>query len=139
MPCRKHHHAKTLMVKVNELAWAAPQVVAHRVARMAAAQPVLSAWDRKEFTTMWLEKPSAFAQSWFAMCSQALQAQQSLAMSLTSMSRAFWLPTPMRAHAPRRLARQFGNASLGIAAKGVAPVHRKAVANARRLAKTKLR
>src|SRR5438128_1971363 len=51
----------------SELAFAVPQVVAHRLTRMALAGPVLSARDRREFHGMGQEKVHAFWQSWFAM------------------------------------------------------------------------
>ena len=38
--------------KVADIAVAAPQVIAHRVTRMALAGPVPDARDRKEFATM---------------------------------------------------------------------------------------
>ena len=136
MTRRRQRSAKTLAGQVGELAVAVPQVVAHRVMRMAMANPVLSARDKKEFTAMVLEKQVAFAQSWFAVFSHTLRAHQDMTMSLV---RLCWPPLHLKANLPRNLARQFGNASLGIAAQGIAPIHRKAVANARRLAKTRLR
>ena len=50
-------------VQLAELAWAAPQVVAHRLGRMAQAGPILSDRDRREFTGMVVEKQLAFAQA----------------------------------------------------------------------------
>ena len=46
-----HHKRKTmsLIIKAAELAFAVPQVVAHRVTRMAIAGPSLSERDQKEF------------------------------------------------------------------------------------------
>jgi hypothetical protein len=67
--------------KSAELAWAAPQVVAHRVARMATAGPGFSARDRKEFQRMGAEKTAAFFESWFALFQQAMVAQQTLSAS----------------------------------------------------------
>ncbi|AKC88339.1 polyhydroxyalkanoate granule-associated phasin [Pseudoxanthomonas suwonensis] len=111
-----------------QLGLAAPQVVAHRLGRMAAAGPVLSARDRREFLGMAMEKPVAFAQSWTAMWVETVLAQQQLALSLfTGVPGLAW----QARHAEATLDR--------IAARGLAPVRRKAVANARRLARPKAR
>jgi hypothetical protein len=49
-------------------------------------------------------------------------------------------PNPRRGKAAASaVAKELQKAALGIVAKGLEPVHRKAVANAKRLAKTKLR
>jgi hypothetical protein len=48
LPARKPNK-KSLIAKAAELAFAVPQVVAHRVTRMALAGPSLSDRDRKEF------------------------------------------------------------------------------------------
>ena len=63
MPARRRPSA-SLSAKTTELALAVPQVVAHRLLRMAHAGPHLSARDRKEFARMIAEKNSAFAESW---------------------------------------------------------------------------
>jgi hypothetical protein len=136
MPARRRRPPASLSAKTAELALAVPQVVAHRLLRMAHAGPHLSARDRKEFARMIAEKNSAFGESWNAMALQALQSQR----------------TSRRAGARRDGAavgaRQPCRASLrGAAAacrprgdrQGAAPVHRRAVANAKRLARTSLR
>lgn len=110
------------------LSMAAPQVVAHRLGRMAAAGPGLSARDRREFTQMGAEKVAAFWESWAAMGWAALQAQQRMWLAAFT--------TPWRAAVtPARLSAD----ALRIASQGLAPVHRRAVANARRLGRTKPR
>ena len=63
----KRRTPKRLAILANELAISVPQVVAHRMARMALAGSPLSARDRREFTGMVNEKLVAFWQSWFAM------------------------------------------------------------------------
>ena len=62
MPSRRKHKTKPLIAKAAELAFAAPQVVAHRVTRMAIAGPSLSERDRKEFQRMGAEKTAAFSE-----------------------------------------------------------------------------
>lgn len=84
---------------------------------------------------MGAEKVAACNESVAAMALQAIQANQQLA---ASFMQAFWFPwlaTKSRKSASRRAR----NAMLGIAGKGMAPVRRRAVANARRLSRTKLR
>ncbi len=137
MPSRSHSRkTSALALKTAELAFAAPQVIAHRTARMALAGPVLSARDRKEFEGMVAEKGTAFVQSWQAMWLQSLLAQQTMALSLM---RAAWSPAGWGTAAAAALAGQAQAAALGIASGGLAPVHRKAVANARRLGRARRR
>ena len=113
-----------------------PQVIAHRVIRLALAGPKVSARDRKEFQRMITEKIAGFSESWVAMVRQATLASQALAGSIfksfLSMARG------KRPSATASVA-QLRRAALRVLDKGVAPVHRKAVANAKRLRRTKLR
>ena len=136
MPTRRKHPSPSLAWKAAELAAAVPQVVAHRVTRMALAGPKLSPRDRKEFERMVAEKNAAFAASIAAMAQQTALAQQALAASWM----ASWLAAG-RGRQPSAAAavREWQAAAVGVLGKGLAPVHRKAVANARRLARTKLR
>ena len=136
MPARRKRVSPSLAWKAAELAVAVPQVVAHRVTRMALAGPKLSPRDRKEFERMVAEKNAAFAASWTAMAWQAALAQQTLA---ASMMASFLAAGRGRRPSPAASAMQWQRAAAGVLGKGLAPVHRKAVANARRLAKTKLR
>ncbi len=66
MARRRTRKSKSIAAKSMELAIAVPQVVAHRVTRMALAGPRLSDRDRKEFQMMVMEKQTAFAQAWVA-------------------------------------------------------------------------
>lgn len=129
---RRSRGRSALPVQLAELAVAAPQVVAHRVARMAQAGPVLSARDRREFTSMVMEKQAAFVQSWQAMTTEFYRAQWRLAMGAWS---ALWQPWPLTVDLPSRLSRQWGREAYRITSRGVQPVHRKATANARRLSR----
>ena len=136
MSTRRKRLSPSLAWKTAELAAAVPQVVAHRVTRMALAGPKLSPRDRKEFERMVAEKNTAFAASWLAMAQQAALAQQTLAASWMVAVLGAGRKQPPSAVAS---ARQWQSAALGVLGKGLAPVHRKAVANAKRLARTKLR
>ena len=79
---------------------------------------------------MGAEKMSAFYESWGAMWVEVFRAN--LELSLWS-ARFFWLRWPATSRLSRAVASRFQQASLAVLAKGVAPVHRRAVANAKRL------
>jgi hypothetical protein len=122
---------------LSELGVAVPQVVTHRVLRLALAGPVLSRRDQKEFSGMVLEKQIAIVQSWQAMLAPSLRLQGEL---MSAWMRALAPATPAaRSSQARALSRALGEAALAVADQGLRPVHRKATANARRLARTKLR
>ena len=127
MKSKRKRKATATGLKLAELGFAAPQVIAHRLARMALAGPTLSARDRKEFSGMVMEKQAAAAQAWMGMFAEGVRFQQQFALSLLTAA------TP-RIHAARAR-----TATSRIASAGLAPIHRKAVANAKRLARTKLR
>ena len=114
-------------VKLAELGFAAPQVIAHRLTRMALAGPTLSPRDRKEFTGMVTEKQAAVAQAWMGMFAEGVRFQQQFALSL------------MTGATPRLHAVRAQSATSRIVGAGLAPIHRKAVSNAKRLRRTKLR
>ena len=135
MPTRRRK-TQQLMIQAAQLAFAAPQVVAHRMTRLALAGPNPSQRDRLEFERMGHEKAQAFSESWSAMAQQALLAQQSLTLSwMQSLCMPAWGAQPT----PASMAAQLQGAALGVLGKGMAPVHRRAVANAKRLARTRLR
>ena len=136
MPSRRTCKTQSLVTKAAELAFAVPQVIAHRVTRMAIAGPTLSERDRKEFQRMGAEKTAAFGESWNAMTLQALRAHQTLAASFLG---SFWSPLLKGGPSASAVAAQWHSAVLGVLDKGMAPVHRTAVANAKRLARAKLR
>lgn len=100
---------------------AVPQVMAHRLTRMALAGPRPNARDRREFHGMGQEKLLAFWQSWFGMGWAVVRAMQQA-----------WIAALQGARMPLIDAQV-------ILSHGLAPVHRKATANARRLARTRLR
>jgi hypothetical protein len=110
------------------LSLATPQVVAHRLGRMAAAGSQPSARDRREFALMGAEKVAAFWESWAAMGWAAMQAQQQAWASMWgSMLRA----SPLRLPTPAAATGQM----LRVVAQGLEPVQRRAVSNAKRLAR----
>ena len=136
MATRRKRTHKSLAVKAAELAFAVPQVVAHRVTRMALSGRTPSARDRKEFELMVAEKNAAFVESWNAMAVQTVLANQALA---ASFFKSFFTTARGKKPSAARSAAQFQRAALAVVGSGLAPVHRKATANAKRLARTKLR
>jgi hypothetical protein len=135
MPALRSRKTRSLATQATELSIAASQVVAHRVARLGLAGPSPSERDRKEFQLMLAEKESAFTESWTAMTLEAVRAGNSLAASGV---RSFLTPAAGGPSASALMA-QLHDAALGVFGKGLEPVHRKAVANAKRLARTRLR
>ena len=134
MSTRRTRKAPPVARQAAELAVAVPQVIAHRLTRLALAGPAPSGRDRREFQRMGAEKAAAFAESWNAMAQQALEATPALALSFL---RAFWSPARAKS-AAKSATRQVSRAALGMVQKGLAPVHRRAVANAKRLSRTNL-
>lgn len=115
-----------LGTRTAEMLLASGQVIGMRVARMAAAGTSPSARDRKEFLRMGSEKVQAGAQSALAVGAQ----WQAMGWQLWSQAWRQWLAllggtalraTPQLHHLPR------------LAQAALAPVHRAATANARRL------
>jgi len=82
------------------------------------------------------EKNAAFIESWNAMAVQTLLANQALA---ASFFKSFFTVGQGKKLSAAPSAAQFRRASLKVLGKGLAPVHRTATANAKRLARTKLR
>jgi hypothetical protein len=113
-----------LAFKLGELASAAPLVVAHRVGRMASAGARTDPSDRREFVGMVTEKQLAWTQSWFAMSVELLRMQQRWWLSA-------WLRGPLGFGMPGAAA------AWRVADRGLAPIHRKALANAKRLSRTR--
>jgi hypothetical protein len=111
-----------------EIALAAPTVIVARTHRMARAGALPGPRDQREFTRMAQEKAEAFGEAWMAMGLRIVQAQVAMAASWWAQ----WLQ-----HGPQRaLALQppMYKALSALVADGLAPVHRRVTANARRLA-----
>ncbi|MBH1965018.1 MAG: hypothetical protein I8H77_11820 [Comamonadaceae bacterium] len=124
----------TLFRQSTDLALAAPQVVAHRMARMTAGSGGMpSARDQKEFTQMVVEKQVAFGQAWVAMVMHASMSGPSLFMAMAQPWGSPW--TGQGAPAGKSALALWQSATLGMLNAGLAPVRAKAVANAKRLAR----
>jgi hypothetical protein len=136
MPDTRLRKTKSLISKATELTFAVPQVVSHRMMRIATTGPTLSERDRKEFELMGAEKTAAFTESWNAMSMQTLLACQDLA---TSFLQSMYSAPLARRPTACSIGTQFQAAAMDVLDKGMTPIHRKAVANAKRLSRTKLR
>ncbi len=125
-----------------EIGWAAPQVVAHRTQRMLRSGPLPSAVDRVEFRRMVDEKGEAWLESTLQMSAEAWKVWFAI---VESAMRPWWLASPgsLRGTASRSpycgAARRWAKAAPHIVYAGLGPVHRRATANARRLARPKAR
>jgi hypothetical protein len=135
MAKRTARRRQRVLRQAADLMFATPQVMALRLSRMALAGPSLSRRDRREFTTMGTEKVTAFAQSWNAMTLQALRFSQALALECWTAAGAAWGAPGRQSALPRRLTdpRRLEAAALDTFGKGLAPIRRRAVGNARRL------
>lgn len=137
--------------KMWELGVAVPQVMAHRTARIAAAGHMPNERDRKEFARMGQEKVQAFAESWSAMAMQMTTFNLQFASLAARQLWSAWaaLPQLMLAGSPDRImktqatllrtmtsgadGKQLSDSFSRVMARGLAPVHRAATANVRRL------
>lgn len=132
--------AARLGTQASEMMLAAPQVVAHRLGRMALAGAKPSARDQREFHRMGAEKLAAFGEAWQAMTVQMLKSNQQLA---ASMMRSWWPAAAVRGGSKAtplaQAAADWQHAALDILGQGIRPVHRRAVANAKRLGRGKSR
>lgn len=130
-----------LATQATELMFSTPQVVTHRLARLMTPGAGVGRRDQREFHRMSAEKFAAFGESWNDMALQILKANQ-------QMARAFMFGSwfPVRASSGAGLyqsfycaAAQMQSSTLQVINSGVAPVRKRAVANAERLRRIKTR
>jgi hypothetical protein len=146
----------TLGMKAMQMSTAAAQVIAIRTTRMAAHGLNPDAADRREMTLMGAEKVDAFTRAGQAlatgalplvagMAGQAFRTSMDLFNASTRLAASRTLPqtlarqreladTLMRS-APSAQHGAASNATARLAHRALAPVHRKATANAKRLTK----
>jgi hypothetical protein len=129
MPMPRRSKSIRIAVQASELAVAAPQVIAQRTARAALAGGSPSARDRREFQRMGAEKVAAFYESWTAMLIEISRANLRLVLA-PAVWLLQWTPTRRRSRVASSHAQRTALAVLG---SGIAPIHRRVVANARRL------
>ena len=121
----------------SELAQAVPQVVARRVGRMMQAGPLPSVEDQQEFYRMGIEKMEAFGEAWWAMVLQGSQVQQQFALwwmqTWWKVALGGWMNPPTLQHLSTSAQQRVLASMLDVTHRGITPVRRRAVANARRL------
>jgi hypothetical protein len=125
----RSRNMRSLARRSSSLALAVPEVVAHRVSRALLAGASPSASDRREFHLMGAEKVAAFYESWAAMSMQNYLATMRL---WSSPGLWFSLMANPRG-AARRLASHQHDTALAMMTGGLAPISRRAAANAVRL------
>ena len=136
MPRSRRHAGARLGRQARELSLAVPQVIAHRLNRMAASGPLPSRQDQREFTRMGTEKVEAFQQSWVAMTSQAWRMQQEATAALWQASWTGWspwVPWSVGTGAAAVDGAWLSHHWMTLLSAGLEPLHARAVANARRL------
>jgi hypothetical protein len=135
-----------LATKATELLFATPEVIAHRTNQMMGLNP--SAGDHAEFRLMGNEKLEAMSEVWNDMASHLVESNQRAALEYMNAWMNAWAgmwmplaPGAVRAQFPSPFptAGQMEHAALDMLGKGMAPVHKRAVSNARRLRRTKRR
>lgn len=82
------------------------------------------------------EKHVAFSQAWMAMATETVRANQAIAASLFG---SFLFPRSGTQASTASVTRKMQTAANAIVSKGLSPIHRTAVANAKRLRKSKAR
>ena len=144
----------SLAMKTLEMTLASAQVIGHRTGRMALAGPAPNSRDRREFALMGQEKMEAGAQSAQAMAAHLMTMSQpwgALALRHVLRSSAAFMSlatsrTPSQLIARQAaLARALGQSAVSmadvsksatkLAHRGLKPIHARATANAKRLAK----
>lgn len=146
-----------LAMKTGEMMLASAQVIQHRTGRMAAAGPSPNSRDRKEFTLMGQEKVAAASESAQAIAARMLNLNQQIgaiafkqlvagtagvmsvaaARTIAQSSKAQSALVRDTVSSSTKAATQLADSVARVAHHGLKPVHSRATANAKRLAKQK--
>lgn len=127
MSSRRRNTRRTLARESLALATAVPEVVARRMLGIALAGSRPTRRDRAELHRMSAEKVAAFYESWHAMFLELFRVNVEIVLSLLG-----W-PWSAAASKSILLGTHGRRASARVLAAGLAPVRRRAVANAKRL------
>ncbi|WP_020560024.1 polyhydroxyalkanoate granule-associated phasin [Thiofilum flexile] len=119
-----------LSTQATEIAVAAPQVIAMRTARLLMAGVNPNAKDQHEFFQMGAEKVEAFGEAWFAMTTQMLRVNQEFMMMWVNAWNPYRIGGLMS-----RPTRRLETETLKVLSKGITPVHKRVVSNAKRLSR----
>ena len=137
---RRTTRAAAPLTKIAELSIAAPQVIALRSLMLLSSGS--TARSNAETVRMVAEKGRAWQESMLSMAVQAQRAQQAYAATAMRQWWSLWaapwraLGTPLAAPGLPTPA-QMQRAGLRLLDSGLAPVHRRATANAKRLSRRK--
>lgn len=113
--------------QVAEINTVVPSIVSRRVMRLALSGTSPSRSDRREMMRMNSEKWQAASQSAMAMAAFAMQQQMAIAQSFWQAVWTPWMGMPVGGTPA------VSNPVAGMLSAGIAPYHRIATANARRL------
>lgn len=144
----------SLAFKTAEMMTASAQVIGHRTKRMATAGPTPNARDRREFSLMGQEKMEAASESVQAMAKHMTTINQQIGAQAVSQmlagatdilslatSRTAGQAVARQARLIRTLTRgavsapRLSSSAARLAQRGLKPIHSRATANAKRLAK----
>jgi hypothetical protein len=146
-----------LAMKTGEMMLASAQVISHRTGRMAAAGPSPDSRDRREFALMGQEKIAAASESAQAVTARLMRLSQQMGAiafnqmmahtaGIASLATAQTIAQSGKMQAEiignavsssARAAAQLSDSMARAAHHGLKPVHSRATANAKRLAKVK--
>ena len=122
---------QALPTQLFELAFAVPVVINARVTQMMMSGASPSAHDQKEFHRMSEEKVEAFLESWQAVTKELMGFSQNLLAGI-NLSETMTSFDPVDSY---KYYQNYQNATERLATTGLAPSHRRAVSNAKRLGK----
>ena len=135
MPYPRRRKPRALATQVIELGLAVPQVASHRLTRLSLAGHSPSLRDRREFYLMGSEKVEAFYESWNAMLLEMLAANLKFIFAAGPF---WWSASTGTRRAPNAFSKRSRRTALALLGTSLAPFHRRAVANARRLRRTRI-
>lgn len=121
-----------LATQAAEIAVAAPQVMAMRTMRMMLAGTNPSAKDQSEFYQMGTEKVEAFGEAWLAMTTQMWKVNQEMMRMWFNALNPYLNPSNSFNQSTQRLE----TAAFNVLSKGITPVHKRVVSNAKRLSRS---
>lgn len=121
---------KSVPIQSMELAMSIPQVMALRLTRLWAPGAAYSPHDYLELNRMWTEKLMAFGESWSVMSSELFRYQQH---TMASYARYWFNPWLAPYVVPNPTLMDSASAGEKVLRKGLAPIHRRVVANVKRL------
>ncbi len=136
-PWREWHRLMRAGTMWGETLSASQAVVGHRSKTIEAALANPLGADHAELGRMVSEKSSAFGEAGASLARDYFAIQSDLSAQATALGRMMLgqIPTPRATQALMSRSQRIGTAALASSIRALAPVHRAATANARRLSK----